>query len=337
MRDAKLAPGTTYRLQTDEGVTLLEFTTRSDRRGRQADRVAVNGSDPAMPGALRPIFETSTLQLVFSEPLDPRTVALEAGAIELVDAAGTPVEATLLSRGIHVVIDPVAPLTAGAPYEIRIGDRLADPAGARAVATTIPFVPENGIGRGLTQQTFRTRMSDDPVEAVSRVDGGNSISLVHPLIGSARAPMHPSALATELGDPAVLGGPIAFTIPKGQRLASGAIDIALAGAVSSGLSTGDIIIEVISDGGGRIYRNRYRPAETIPENEGAPLLVDMALDLAIFATDPAGNAVLAQTVLGVQLTGVAVMDEGHFAIETLGAIDINLLGIAAAPTNLVAT
>jgi Bacterial Ig-like domain len=196
-------------------------------------------------------------------------------------------------------------------------------------------MPENGVGRGAAKQTFRTREAEDPVEIVALTDAGNSIDLVHPLIGATSAAVRPSALVTELGDPAVLGGPIAFTIPKGQRLASSAIDIALAGAVASGLSTGDIAIELIADGGGRIYRNRYQPADTIPTNEEAPMMIDLSLDLAIYATDPAGNAVLAQTILGAQLTGVAFADEGKFAIETHGAIEINLLGITAAPANLV--
>jgi hypothetical protein len=59
------------------------------------------------------------------------------------------------------------------------------------------------------------------------------------------------------------------------------------------------------------------------------------LDLAVYATDPTGNAVLAQTVLGVQLTGLAIADDGVLAIETLGALDIDLLGMSSAPTNIV--
>lgn len=335
VRDAKLVPDTTYELQVDEG-PLLAFTTRSDRpRAGKPHLAALNGSDPLAIGTLRPIFETSTLQLVFSEPLDPRTVTLEAGAIELVDAQGIAVPATLFARGIHVAIDPVAPLVAGMPYELRIGGALADPAGEVAEAARFVFTPENGVGRGVAKQTFRTRMPEDPVEIVARTDAGPGIDLVHPLIGAAKAEVLPSTLATELGDPAVLGGPIAFTIPKGQRLTSSSIDIALAGAVPSGLATGDIAIELVADGGGRIYRNPYRPSDMLPSNEEAPMMVDMALDLAIFASDPAGNAVLSQTVLGAQLTGVAFADDGKFAIETHGAIEINLLGITAAPANLV--
>src|SRR5205085_8048082 len=38
---------------------------------------------------------------------------------------------------------------------------------------------------------------------------------------------------------------------------------------------------------------------------------------------------------GVQLAGLAVADEGALTIETLGAIDIDLLGVGSAATNIV--
>src|SRR5574338_1281688 len=81
IRAAALQPGTTYELSVSGGeggadTPLLSFTTRSDRPLRGAPMlVAFDGSDPATPGSFRPVFETAALQLVFSEPLDPRSVA----------------------------------------------------------------------------------------------------------------------------------------------------------------------------------------------------------------------------------------------------------------------
>ncbi len=340
-----LDPGTTYEVRVggaggeivDSSEPLLRFTTRSDRPvpGPPA-LVAFNGSDPASPGTFRPVYETSTLQLVFSEPLDPRSVALAAGAIELLDGAtGTPVPATLLADGIHVSLDPADTLAPGASYVVRLGDRLLDLAGERLVPAVVSFAPQDSLGRGAIRQTFRTLQDGDPNAAVARTDATNVMAVDHPLIGEALGAMQPSVLETELGDPLAQGGPIAFRIPRGQRLSSSALDIKLAGAIASGLSTGEIWIEILTDGGGRLYRNRYRPADTIPDNTHAPLLVDLSFDLAIYATDATGNAVLAQTVLGVQLGGLAIADNGALAIETLGALDIGLLGIGSAPANIV--
>jgi hypothetical protein len=327
-----LDPGTKYAIESD-GAPLVEFTTRSDRPlpGPPA-LLAIDGSDPATPGTFRPILDVSTLQLVFSEPLDPRSVVMEAGSVELVDAGGTAVPATLLARGIHVVVDPVTPLIAGMPYELRLGDRITDEGGDTMVGATVPFTPAGSLGDGPIRQVFRTRNPGDVDTEVLRTDVINEMDVVHPLIGSVSSAIRPAVIETQLGDPRALGGPIAFTIPRGQRFASEGLDIALAGAVPSGLTTGDIQIELLSDGGGLLYRNR---PDTLPDNHSSPLLVDLSLDLAVYATDPTGNAVLAQTILGAQLTGIAIADHGALAIESVGALDINLLGIATAPTNLV--
>ena len=59
---------------------LVSFTTRSARpRAAEPSLVAVNGAAPETPEAFRPMYETSTVRLVFSEPLDARTVAMAAG------------------------------------------------------------------------------------------------------------------------------------------------------------------------------------------------------------------------------------------------------------------
>ncbi|HEX8111848.1 MAG TPA: Ig-like domain-containing protein, partial [Kofleriaceae bacterium] len=146
--------------------------------------------------------------------------------------------------------------------------------------------------------------------------------------------MQPGALATELGDPA-LGGPLAFTIRRGQRLRASGLDVQLGGVLPAGLATGDILIELLSDAGGRIYRNPHQPGDQRPDNDHSPLIADLSLDLAIYAVDAEGNAVLTQTVLGVQGSGVVIADDGVLDIEAAIAIDLDLLGLATTTTNLV--
>src|ERR1041384_4645157 len=103
---------------------------------------------------------------------------------------------------------------------------------------------------------------------------------------------------------------------------------------SAGLHTGDILIELLSDSGGRIYRNPHQPVDQRPDNDRSPLLVDLSLDLAVYAVDPEGNAVLTQTALGVQGSGVVIADDGVLDIEAAIAIDLSLLGLATTTTNL---
>ncbi len=345
-----LEPGTKYDVQVQNSLAptaenipgsgpLFSFTTRNTRpRGTPPTLVAVNGGDPGMIGqSFRPMFETTTLRLVFSEPLDPRSIKLGAGGIELLDSAGAAVPSTLISNGIHVSIDPVTDLTAGSMYTLRVGNQILDLGGQAMAPIAMTFTPQNSLGTtGPIMQTLRTRLEGDPGPAESRSGAKpNEIVMDKPLIGREVTQLQDSALATEMGDPNALGGPIAFTLRKGQRLTTTGLDVKLGGEIPSGLSTGDLHIELLTDAGGRLYRNPYQPAEQRPENERAPLYVDLTLDLAIYATDPTGNATVTQTVLGVQATGTAIATDGVLAIEQVGAMDLGLLGVTAAPTNMV--
>ena len=346
--EATLDPGTTYKLfvrstlaptatNLPASAPLVTFTTRSTRpRAAAPTLIAINGGAPANATSFRPMFETSTIRLVFSEPLDPRSVSYAAGSVELIDmSTSMPVPATVISNGIHMAIDPIKDLTAGTAYQLRLGSRLLDLGGQVLAPQTITLTPSNSRGTQTIPQVLRTRQPADP-GATSRAGAeGNVISINKPLIGKETSTMLPAALAAELGDPKSLGDPIAFTIRKGQRMRATGLDVKLGGQISVGLTTGDIEIEMLTDAGGRLYRNPHQAADQRPENERAPLYVDLSMDVAVYAVDPKGNAVLTQTVLGVQATGTAVGSDGVLAIETVASMELALLGVTQAPTNLV--
>ncbi len=348
--DAGLAPGTTYAVFVRPALSptaanlptagpLVTFTTRADRpRAAAPALIAINGASPAMPEAFRPMLETSTIRLVFSEPLDPRTVTSGGGSVELIEtSSGTAVPVTVIAGGVHVSIDPIADLTAGARYEVRLGNQLADLSGQRLAPTTIPLVAHDSLGQvGPIHQVLRTRQAGDRGEATSRSGAvPNVIAIDKPLIGKETTALLPATLAAELGDPEALGGPIAFTIRRGQRIQASGLDIKLGGTIPVGLATGDIQIEFLTDGGGRLYRNPHQAPDQRPENERGPLYVDLSFDVAIYATDPAGNSVLSQTVLGVQASGTVTVTDGVLAIETVSSMELGLLGVTQAPANLV--
>ncbi|MDB4957825.1 MAG: hypothetical protein JWO36_5394, partial [Myxococcales bacterium] len=343
-------PGTTYGLYVRAPLAptaqnlpasgpLLRFTTRSLRpRAAAPALVAVNGSDLASLATkpFRPIVESSTIALLFSEPLDPRTV--DPSSVQLVAmSSGTVVPATVIAKDVHVAIDPITDLTAGTTYQVRLGNQITDLGGQSLGQFSFTFVPLDSRGTtGPIRQVLRTRAAGDPGATSSRSGATpNVIAMDKPLIGKESSTMLPSAVGVELGDPKALGGPIAFTIRRGQRLRASGLDVKLGGQIPVGLSSGDIQIELLTDGNGRMYRNPYQPATQRPENDRAPLYVDMTLDLAIFATDPTGNAVLAQTVLGIQATGTAIATEGVLDIENVASLDLGLLGVTLAPTNMV--
>ena len=351
---AALAEGTTYAVYARPELApaarnlpasgpLVRFTTRSNRpRTAAAALLAVNGAPPDQPEAFRPMFESTTIRLVFSQPLDPRSVDLAPGRIELVDEHGTAVPARLLSDGIHVAIDPIDDLVAGQSYQLKIGSGLTDLAGRPVTTASIPLTPSPSAAKQPIVQMLRMRAAGDRGPAAPHVGATrNAIAIDSPLIGANALAMQPGALAIELGDPTILDHPdrqlsdrLAFTIRRGQRLRASGLDVQLGGVVPAGLHTGDILIELLSDGNGWIYRNPHQPVEQRPDNDRSPLLVDLSLDLAIYAVDPEGNAVLTQTALGVQASGVVIADDGVLDIEAAIAIDLDLLGLATTTTNL---
>lgn len=314
---------------------LFAFTTRSEQpRSAAPALVAINGGPPLSPEAFRPMLESTTIRLLFSEPLDPRTVT--ADAIALVDAAGKPVPATLLAQGIHVALDPIADLAPGTTYQLRLGGPLADLGGQRVPPTTVPLTPHDSGADHPIREVLKTRQDGDGGPELSRTGvKRNEITIDKPLVGRETAQIQASTFDAELGDPAILGGPIAFTLRRGQRIKTTGLDIKLGGELAVGLASGDIYIELLTDAGGLMYRNPHQPAEQRPENLRAPLYVDLSMDVAVYATDPAGNAVLTQTVLGVQASGAVTATDGVLDIESVIAMDLSLLGVARAPTNLV--
>ncbi len=344
--DAALEPNTTYSLVVSQSLAptatnlpsgpLVTFTTRGDRpRAAIPALVAVNGGSPTQPDSFRPMLDTSTIRLVFSEPLDPRTVT--SATVVLLDAAGKPVPATILASGIHVSIDPKSDLVAGAAYMLSLTAGIADLGGQRLAATSVMLSPRDTRGTGgPIKQVLRTRQMGDPGPSATRAAAPpNVIAIEKPIIGKETSNLMAANIATELGDPAALDGPIAFTIRRGQRLSASGLDVKLGGQISAGLQTGNIQIEFLTDSGGRLYRNPHQDPSQVPENERAPLYVDLSMDIAVYAMDPTGNAVLAQTVLGVEAAGTVTVTEGVLAIETMSSMELGLLGIAKAPTNLV--
>jgi methionine-rich copper-binding protein CopC len=315
---------------------LFSFTTRNTRpRAGAPSVIAIDGSPADAPGTFRPLVQSSTIRLVFSEPLDPRSI--NTANLALVDTTtSTAVATTLVAGGIHVAVDPVDDLVAGDAYELRLNG-LVDLGGEALAATTFTLMPQDALAGGAAiPQVLRTKQDGDPGRVPSRAGGmPNAITIDKPLIGKETENVLPSALAAELGDPKALGGPIAFTIRRGQRLHASGLAVQLGGEIPVGVDTGDIEIELLTDGQGRIYRNPYQPADQRPENLRAPLYVDLTIDAAVYAVDPTGSAVLTQSVLGLQATGTAVADDGVLEIESVGAMELGLLGVTVAPSNLV--
>jgi hypothetical protein len=358
-----LRQGTAYRLFVRSAVIgggdtnlpasdpLLTFTTSQlDPVSGAVPRVtAINGEDPAVygggtpPAARYPFMDFSTLRVEFSEPLDEKTV--QAGSsfeFVAVDGGGgeTPVPGALIVRKQHVVFDPDEDLTAGVTYRLRLSTAIRDLNGEAVAATTYEMVPvaANACDCVITQH-FNTTVAfgETGFPQTSLITGRplNAIDLYSPLIGSNDINLRDSTLLAELADPANFGGLIPFVIRKGNFLSITGLDLALGGTVPANLNTGDIKATFLSDVTGFMGRNPYRSADTVPDDDKAPVFVYLIFDLALTGADDKGNAVLNQTIPHVQATGTARVVNGSLQIETVRTLTMDLLGLDLAPAHMV--
>lgn len=345
-----LAPGETYRLYVRPPVLdgaanlpaeapLVTFRTRQAERAPGAPVLLTVNGEPAASftgGAAprQPVLDRSTLRLVFSEALEDRTITAASVVLRRAGTS-TAVAATVLSQAQHLVIDPTADLIAGERYELVLAG-LTDRSGAALPATTLSFTPGGGATYEQVVELDQPGSPSGPGEALSELTGTpiNSVDKRSLLIGRASLGLLPGTLRAELGDPKAFGGPIPFTVRKGQSLRASELPLRLAGLVGLGAHTGELRFEILTDANGWVRRNRLRPAETRPDEVGAPLEVELLLDAALIAEDGTGQALATQTLLGLHLVGLATSAGGQLALELAGALEVDLLGVARSHADL---
>lgn len=329
-----------------EGEPLVRFTTRSERTiaGQYAAIIAINGEDPAVyrAGATTqprfPFLDFSTIRLVFSEPIDPASV-IPGSTIDLIEVdPGTGVQRTVagtwLVQGIHASFDPDADLVPGTTYQLRVRAGIVDLGGEPVEAGEYELVPrDTRIDGGVVEQVLAVRSAGDGAPSVAGV-AANTVSVSHPLLGTAQLAARESAVVTQIGNAETFGGMIPIAIRKGQLVRMGGLSVALGGVVPADLATGELAVRFVSDASGFLMRNPYRDPDQLPDDATSPVFLYLTFDVAMTAADHVGNAVLDQTVMNVQATGVGTIAGNALAIETVGAIDLDLLGAARAPSQL---
>lgn len=320
---------------------LLRFTAGNPRSmgGHAPTVIAVNGDDPAAyvagSGATPrfPFVDFTTIRVALSEPLDPGTVAY-GDTVRLVDADGAQVEAALLAQGAHLTIDPVADLTTSPRYRLELGAGLRDLSGdaLAPVAFELAPLPSRVGGRELAQV-----LACIPGREPSYAAGGfiNQVELTAPLIGDATIAMVDNTLAAVMANPAGFGPLIPLTLRKGQRLTMQPLPVKLGGELATPLVTGPLQVQMAADATVYLARNPFRDPARLPDDELAPVAAYLAFDVVVTATDAVGNAALNQQVLGVQATGLARVYDGGLEIDSVGGLDLDLLGLDRATSNMV--
>ena len=342
-----LVPGTTYQVWVQPSLLvaatnlsstepLFSFTTRSQRpRADLPPRlIAINGGPPETLGVGGlPLVDFATLRILFSEPVSiPSLVYGES--VSLLDSAGALVDAVMVTDGLHLSIDPVADLDPGTTHRLQLSSGITDASGHAFAGFEHPFAPLDSRGAvGLTRQTLNVA----PVGLLPSSHIGvpaNAIEIEKPLLGQQQLAISPGAIAAELGDPSLFGGPIPITVRRGQELASTGLEINFSGEVPSNVETGTIGVRFVTDATGFLYRNPYRPADQIPEDEESPIFFELTFDIALFSSERQGNAIVSQNVLHVQTSGTAVVRDGNLIMETVGGLEVDILGVSTGDGNI---
>ncbi|WP_165857546.1 Ig-like domain-containing protein [Marinobacter sp. JSM 1782161] len=353
--DEALAPGTDYTVSFTEnldaagnrtiatpnatGEAGIQFVTRG---GLTEVAALANLSDDftvldSLPdGDTFHFMDFSTVRLRTSHPIHPDS-AVYGTTVSLLDGEGSLVPATLLVKGNKLTVDPC---TTDDPHDCGGADDQLDPAQTYTLSL-------NGVmdrkGNTLNyEETFQPQETG-PTEVLYQeiVDSGfsqqsilngqyvNAVTLNSVLQGTAGPSQQTGALYAELGYAPSFPGdtPVPLRVPKGTILESTSLDVKVNGSVpvldaATGQlqQTGTIKVTMLSDAMGYLYPNPYS------DSVEAPRHVRLWMDVSMNTEEAQPNASLSQDLLRVELSGVAIVEDGILTIDAIGMVEPNLLG-----------
>src|SRR5690606_32664590 len=85
-------------------------------------------------------------------------------------------------------------------------------------------------------------------------------------------------------------------------------------------TTGDIKVTMLSDASGYMSPNAYT------DDMNAPRHITLFMDVAMNTVEAQPNAALSQDLMGVELRGIALVQNGVLTIDAIGMVEPNLLG-----------
>lgn len=330
------------------GADGIQFTTRAGMTGIAAlDNLsatfAVEDMIPSADGFFRPM-DFSTFRLLLTQPVHPEWQEM-GGSISLQDADGNAVPATVLVKGRSVTIDPCTvgdqsqcglvgdALTAGASYSIVVTD-LPNMAG-QTLNYSADFVPKDtGPTVILFQEAIDSGLLAGEAEADAQrsvLNGEiiNGVTLNSVLMGTAGPSQQTGGLYAELAYAPSFPGdePVPLRVPKGSLLLSSSLDLNVNGTVpvintetNRIQSTGQIMVNMLADATGYLYPNPYS------DSGEAPRHVKLFMDVSMNTEGALANAGLSQDLLGVELSGIAIVKDGVLTIDAIGMVEPTLLG-----------
>ncbi|MCS5563716.1 MAG: Ig-like domain-containing protein [Oleiphilaceae bacterium] len=331
------------------GANGIQFSTRGGFTGiagldNMAGDFAVAELIPSPTGQFQPM-NFSTFRLNLTQPVHPDWQAM-GGQIRLENAAGDTVPATILVDGRRITVDPCTveaqelcgtkadALTAGETYTLRV-QGLPSLTSSATLDFSQSFTPrETGPTVVLFQELIDSGLlagSDEAGARKSRLNGQiiNGVTLNSVLQGNAGPSQKSGGLFAELAYAPSFAAdePLPLRVPKGSLLLGSSLDVKINGSVpvidpKTGQlqTTGDIKVTMLSDATGYLSPNPYT------DDLNAPRHVKLFMDVSMNTEEAQPNASLSQDLLGVELSGIAIVQDGVLTIDAIGVVEPNLLG-----------
>ncbi|MBD3640505.1 MAG: Ig-like domain-containing protein [Marinobacter sp.] len=360
---SKLATGTEYSISFAEALTAanadpvgtpnaegpegIQFSTRAGFTGiASEDNLAANFTVsemiPSPEGELQPM-DFSSFRLVLTQPIHPEWKKM-GGSIRLEDSSGNDLPAKILVDQRRITVDPCLTdepaqcgtkadeLIAGASYTLRISGlpSLTSP------GTTLDFdksftVRETGPTVVLFQEVIDSGLLAGTEPKTSKLNGQiiNGVTLNSVLQGTAGPSQQTGGLFAELAyAPAFQADePLPLRVPRTSVLNSSSLEVKINGTVpiinpvtGEIQQTGNIKVTMLSDASGYLLPNPYT------DDLSAPRHVKLFMDVAMNTEEAQPNASLSQNLLGVELSGIALVEDGVLTIDAIGVVEPNLLG-----------
>lgn len=339
-----LKPGTRYTLINQGlatsmgGIELpgggISFTTAPATSGPLLDRTEGNGFRVArfIPSGndTYPATDMSVFRIQFTEPVEERTL-IYGDTISLLDARGEPVPAQMHVQGHRVTIDPEDDLDPAQTYTINLTDKIRSTIAEAPLAlppeAPWPFQPLDSTSpNGERERMAQTATTNTGNLALSN-EAFNSVKLSSLLLGNDNTTTATGTVFAELGfiprfDKA--GQSVPLRIDRGALMTGSDVVVNVAGALPAGFSSEAIQVRFLSDASGFLMGNPNT------DNNDAPRLVELYIDMALNTGNTIANAALGQELLHVHLVGTALVEDGTLTIEAVGVIEPDVMGVDVA-------
>src|SRR5690554_6312359 len=320
----------------------IQFNTRGEFSGlaglgNTADQFGVAWQVPANGSEFK-AMNFSTFRLAMTQPVHPEW-RKKGGSIELLDKNGDTVPATVLVKGNRITVDPCVAdrcgskedvLNAGETYTLKLSNlaSLTNSGDDNRFSAEYSYTPrDTGPTVMLEQQAVDS--NGGQVASVLNRQPVNGVVLNSVLQKVTDSSQQTGSLFAELAyAPSFEANEaIPLRIPKGSVLESTSLNVKVGGkvqvldaATGNKQQTGTIKVTMLSDASGYMSPNAYT------DDLSAPRHITLFMDVSMNTVEAQPNAALSQDLMGVELRGIALVQNGVLTIDAIGMVEPNLLG-----------